>query len=70
MNGKRSRGRPRLTFDNTVSNILEEGHVKSMRSLPREFVKRLMTMNEVKEVARAVAFGAPFSPATPLGIIR
>ena len=31
VSGKRHRGRPRLTFENTVSKILEEGHVKSMR---------------------------------------
>ena len=31
VSGKRGRGRPRLTFENTVSKILEEGHVKSMR---------------------------------------
>ena len=30
--GKRGRVRPRLTFENTVSEILEEGHVKSMRT--------------------------------------
>ena len=28
VSGKRDRGRPRLTFENTVSKILEEGHVK------------------------------------------
>ena len=36
MSGKRSRKRPRLTFENTVSKILKkeerEGHVKSMRT--------------------------------------
>ena len=32
VSGKRDRGRPRLTFENTVSKILEEGHVKSMRT--------------------------------------
>ena len=31
MSGKRGRGRPQLTFENTVSRILEEGYVKSMR---------------------------------------
>ena len=31
VSGKRDRGRPRLTFENTVSKILE-GHVKSMRT--------------------------------------
>ena len=30
-NGKRDRGKPRWTFENTVSKILEEGHVKSGR---------------------------------------
>ena len=32
VSGKRGRGRPRLTFENTVSKILEEGHVKSIRT--------------------------------------
>ena len=32
LSGKRGRGRPRLTFEYTVSKILEEGHVKSMRT--------------------------------------
>ena len=31
VSGKRDRGRPRLTFENTVSKILE-GHVISMSS--------------------------------------
>ena len=30
--GTRGRGRPRLAFENTVSKILEDGHVKSMRT--------------------------------------
>ena len=34
VSGKRDRGRPRLTFENTVSKILEEGHVKSTRIPP------------------------------------
>ena len=38
-----------MTFENTVSKILEEGHVKSMR---RACMKRLMTGDEVKEVCR------------------
>ena len=41
---------PRLTFENTVSKILEEGHVKSMRTPPRPCMKRLMTVDEAKEV--------------------
>ena len=32
VSGKRDRGRPRLTFENAVSKLLEEGHVKSMRT--------------------------------------
>ena len=34
VSGKRGRGRPRLTFENTVSKILEEGQVKSMKTPP------------------------------------
>ena len=69
--GKRSKGRPRLTFENTVSKILEEGHVQSMRTPRRACMKRLMTVDEAKEVCRdRTAFGAPFSPITPLGIKR
>ena len=52
MSGKRGRGRPRLTFDNTVSKILEEGHVKSMRISRRACMKRLMTVDKAKEVCR------------------
>ena len=46
VSGKRGRGRPRLTFENTVSKILEEDHVKSMRTLRRACMKRLMTTSE------------------------
>ena len=46
MSGKRGRGRPRLTFENSVSKILEEGHVKCMRTPPRTCMKNLMTVNE------------------------
>ena len=51
VSGKRGRERPRLTFENTVSKILEEGHVKSMRTR-RAYMKRLMTVDEAKEVCR------------------
>ena len=34
VNGKRDRGESRLTFENTVSKILDDGHVKSMTSPP------------------------------------
>ena len=51
--GKRGRGRRRLTFKNTVSKILEEGHVKSMRTSRREgCIKKLITVDEAKEVCR------------------
>ena len=53
VSGKRCRGRPRLTFENTVSKILEEGHVKSIfMHAPRACMKRLMTVDEAKEVCR------------------
>ena len=32
MSGKRDRARPRLTFENTISKIVEKSHVRSMRS--------------------------------------
>ena len=35
VSGKRGKERSRLTFKNTVSKILEEGHVKRMRNLPK-----------------------------------
>ena len=61
--------RPRLTFENIVSKILEEDYVKSR--IPRRVcMKRLMTVDDEKEVCRTVAFGAPFSLSTPLGIMR
>ena len=52
VSGKRGRGRPRLTFENTVSKKLEEGHVKSIRTSRRACVKRLMTVDEAKEICR------------------
>ena len=57
----RGRRRPRLTFENTVSKILEEGHVKNMTIPRRAYVKRYV---------ETVAFGAPLSLTTPLGIKR
>ena len=52
LSGKRGRGRLRLVFENTVSKILEEVHVKSMRISRRACMKRLMTAAEAKEVCR------------------
>ena len=66
VSGKRGRGRPRLTFENTVSKILEEGHVKSTRTPRRAYMKRLMTRR--KRYVETVAFGASFSPTIPLWI--
>ena len=40
----RVRGRPRLTFENTVSKILDEGYLKNMMIC----MKRLMTVDETK----------------------
>ena len=34
MSGKRGKGRSQLTFENTVSKILEDVHIKSMRISP------------------------------------
>ena len=42
VNGKRDRWRPWSTFESTVSRILEEGHVKSMRTPPRACTNRLI----------------------------
>ena len=39
VSSKRGRGRPRLTIENTISKILKEGHVKSMRT-PGMYVLR------------------------------
>ena len=67
---KKSRGKPRLIFENTVAKILEEGRVKSMRSPQRACMKRLMTVDEVKDFfhVETVAFGDSFSLTTPLRI--
>ena len=66
---KRGRGRPRLTFENTVSKVLEEGHVKSMRIL-RGGGHIWRGWWQWMRWKRYVAFGAPFSLTTPLGIAR
>ena len=58
-----------MTFENTVSKILEEGQIKRMKTPRRACMKRLMTVDEAKEV-ETVAFSAPFSLTTSLGIKR
>ena len=50
--GKKGKGKPQLTFENIVSKIQEEGHVKSIRTLRRACLKRLMIVDEAKEVCR------------------
>ena len=55
-----------MTFENTVSKILEEGHVKTMTTPRRACMRRLMTLDEAKEVCETVAFGTLFSLTTPL----
>ena len=46
----RGKGRPRLTFENTVKS--ETLHVKSMRSSCRACMKRLKTEDEAKKVCK------------------
>ena len=41
-----------MTFENTVSKMLEGGHVKSMRTPQRASMRRLMTVDEAKELCR------------------
>ncbi|CAG4954309.1 unnamed protein product [Parnassius apollo] len=51
VNIKRCRGRPRLTFEDHVSKLLEEGRVKSTR-IPRRACMKLMNLKEAKEVCK------------------
>ena len=65
MSGKRNE-EDLFDLGNTVSNILEEGHVKSIMKSQRACNERLMTVDEVKEVR--IDRLALFSLNTPLGI--
>ena len=56
MSGKSGRRRPRLTFENTVSKIPEEGRVKVQIPSGRMIMKRMMTVDEEKEVCRDRSF--------------
>ena len=70
VSGKRDKGRSRLTFENTVSKILEEGHIKSMRTPQRACMKWLMTVDEMKVVCRDRSIWSSFLfdyPATDKG---
>ena len=68
LSGNKCRGRLRLTFKNTVSNMLEESHVKSQNEEPPKGIDEQWTRR--KRYAETVAFGVPFSLTTPLGIQR
>ena len=50
MSGKRGRGRARLIFENTLSNILEKDYVRSTAKDIYVCMKRLMTGDDAKEV--------------------
>ena len=63
VSGKRGRGRLRLTFENTVLKLLEEGYVKSMYEEVGQWTR-------LKRYVETVAFGPTFSLTTPLGIKR
>ncbi|CAK1595006.1 unnamed protein product [Parnassius mnemosyne] len=52
VNIKRCRGRPRLTLEDHVSKLLEEGRVKSTRILRRACMKKIMNLKEAKEVCK------------------
>ena len=41
-----------MAIENTVSKILEEAHGKSMKTPRRACMKKLMTVDEAKEVCR------------------
>ena len=61
-----------MVFENTVSKIMEEGHVyghKIIRNPWRTCMKRLMTVEKAKEIYRDGRFGAPFSLTTPIVIV-
>ena len=49
--GKIRRERPRLTYQNTISKVQDEGHVKSMRTTRRACMTKL-TVDEAKKVCR------------------
>ncbi|CAK1596166.1 unnamed protein product [Parnassius mnemosyne] len=52
VNIKRCRGRPRLTFEDHVSKLLEEGRVKSTRIPRRACMKKIMNLKEAQEVCK------------------
>ena len=70
VSGKRGRRRSRLSFENTLLMILEEGHVKSMRTSQRACMKSLLTVDEAKEVCRDRSSWRPSPLTTPLGVQR
>ena len=58
-----------MIFENSVSEILEKGHVKSMRTPRRACIKRFMKMDEAKQVCRDRSVWRSVL-ITPLGIKR
>ena len=68
MSGKKDRGRPQVTFENIVPKIMEQGHVKSMRTSQKPFMReRLMTAVDGNETCRDRSVSAL---TTQLGIQR
>lgn len=55
-----------MTFENIILMILEEGHVKIMRTSVKACTYVLVDNIERGERDRQRLFGAPFSLATPL----
>ena len=60
----------RETFENTVSKILEEDHVINTRIHLRACMKRLMTVDEAKEVCRDRSVPSDYPRDTTRDIVR
>ena len=71
VSGKRSRGRPRLTFEVSIKDTGERSR-KNNEDPPEGMYEQVddSGWGERVEYVETVAFGALFSLATPLGIKR